>query len=327
MIMKRLNKTRSISILLTLILVVFLAAPAAVMAAESTVNLGTTASFAVLAGTTITNTGPTTISGSVGGNIGVSPGTSITGFPPGSVSDGTIHSADATALQAQVDLVTAYDDAASRSVTADLTGQDLGGMTLTAGVYKFSSSAQLTGTLILDAQGDPEAVFIFQIGSKLTTASGSVVSLTNGARFCRVFWQVGSSATLGTNTKFVGHVFALTSIAAQTGATVQGQLLARNGAVTLDNNTITNGVCAAGPTPTETTEATTETTATTATSAETTAATTATKATTTSTTAATTTSGEDLPKTGESSSYWLVGLILLGLAGTLLIFRLHKRTQ
>ncbi|MDW7656591.1 MAG: ice-binding family protein [Bacillota bacterium] len=254
--MKTRNKT--MIFLVTLCLITLLTVPAPVLAAESTVNLGTTASFAVLAGESITNTGPTTIGGSVGGNIGVSPGTSVTGFPPGIVSDGTIHSADATALQAQVDLVTAYNDAASRAVTADLTGQDLGGKTLTAGVYSFSSSAQLTGTLILDAQGDPEAVFIFQIGTTLTTASSSVVSLINGARFCRVFWQVGSSATLGTSTDFVGHVFALTSIAAQTGATVQGQLLARNGAVTLDNNTITNGVCDDGatPTPTPTTGAT-----------------------------------------------------------------------
>jgi len=311
------NRTRFISILITLILVVFLAAPAAVMAAEPTVYLGTTASFAVLAGTTITNTGPSMIGGSVGGNIGVSPGTAVTGFPPGAVSDGTIHSADATALQAQVDLTTAYNDAAGRAVTDELTGQDLGGLTLTAGVYKFSSSAQLTGTLILDAQGDPEAVFIFQIGSTLTTASSSVVSLTNGARFCRVFWQVGSSATLGTNTQFVGHVFALTSIAAQTCATIQGQLLASNGAVTLDNNTINNGVCAAAPTPTPTTTETTDTTATTT-------------ASTTATTGATTTtaiSGEDVPETGESSSYWLSGLILLGLAGSLMIFRLRKRAH
>ncbi|MEA4889026.1 MAG: ice-binding family protein [Clostridiaceae bacterium] len=331
--MKTRNKTRFISMSLTLILIVFLTVPATVMAAESTVNLGTTASFAVLAGTTITNTGPTTIGGSVGGNIGVSPGSAITGFPPGTVTDGTIHSADATALQAQVDLAAAYNDAAGRAVTANLTGQDLGGLTLTAGVYKFSSSAQLTGTLILDAQGDPEAVFIFQISSTLTTASNSVVSLTNGARFCRVFWQVGSSATLGTNTQFVGHIFALTSIAAQTGVTVQGQLLARNGAVTLDNNTITNGVCEAAPTPTSTTAATTSTptTAPTAvTTAVTTVVTTVVTATAMTTAAAATTtvvSGADIPKTGETNNSWLIGLLLLGLAGSLFILRWRRKVH
>ena len=291
--------------LVIFILIIFLVTPTTVFAAEPTVNLGTTASFAVLAGTTITNTGPTTIGGSVGGNIGVSPETSVTGFPPGTESDGTIYIADATALQAQVDLVTAYNDAASRAVTADLTGQDLGGLTLTTGVYSFSSSAQLTGTLTLDGQGDPEAVFIFQISSTLTTASSSVVSLVNGARFCRVFWQVGSSATLGTNTAFVGHIFALTSIAAQTGTTVQGQLLARNGAVTLDSNTINNGVCAAVPTPAPTTAATTA-----ATSVATTAA----------TTAATTTNNDELPQTGESANYIIYGIILLSLAGSFAFF-------
>ncbi len=301
--MKTRKISQFISILLTMMMVVLIASPVTVMAAESTVNLGTAASFAVLAGTTITNTGPTTIGGSVGGNVGVSPGTSVTGFPPGIVSDGTIHSADAAALQAKADLVIAYNDAASRSVTADLTSQDLGGLTLTTGVYKFSSSAQLTGTLTLDAQGDPEAVFIFQIGSTLTTASGSAISLINGARFCRVFWQVGSSATLGTNSEFVGHIFALTSIAAQTGATIQGQLLARNGAVTLDNNTITNGVCGT----------------TTPTSSDTTAATTAPEG--------TTANENELPQTGESSNAWFIGLILLGLAGSLVILLRRTRSR
>jgi len=222
-----------------------MAIPTITMAAptQSTVNLGTTATFAVLAGSVITNTGTTTIGGSVGGNIGVSPGSAVTGFPPGIVSDGTIHSDDAPSSLAKDDLVTAYNDAAGRTPTVDLTGQDLGGLTLTTGVYHFSSSAQLTGTLTLDAQGDPEAVFIFQIGTTLTTASNSSVSLINGARFCRTFWQVGSSATLGTTTHFVGHIFAMQSITLNTGATMQGQLLARNGAVTLDSNTITNGIC------------------------------------------------------------------------------------
>lgn len=214
------------------------------MAAEATVYLGSTENFAVLAGSTVTNTGTTVISGSAGGNVGLSPGTSVTGFPPGTISDGTIHAADAVALQAQTNLVIAYDDAAGRTVTSDLTGQDLGGMTLTSGVYQFDTSAQLTGTLTLDAEGDPDAAFIFQIGSTLTTASDSSVVLINEAQYCRVFWQVGTSATLGTDSQFIGHIFAMTSITATTGAEIQGQLLARTGAVTLDSNIITNGVCA-----------------------------------------------------------------------------------
>lgn len=237
------HRMRFVSLLLTLSLVVMMAVPmmpGISIAAEATVDLGTAESFAVLAGSTITNTGDTVINGSAGGDIGVSPGSAISGFPPGTVS-GEIYSNDADA--AQTDLVTAYDDAAGRTTTAALTGQDLGGLTLTPGVYEFSSSAQLTGTLALDALGDPDAVFIFQIGSTLTTASSSSVELINGAQSCNVFWQVGSSATLGTSTSFVGHILALTSITANTGATVQGQLLARNGAVTLDTNTITNDLC------------------------------------------------------------------------------------
>jgi hypothetical protein len=211
--------------------------------AQAPVGLGTTGSFGVLGGTTVTNTGPTVVNG----DLGVSPGAAVTGFPPGTVN-GAIHAADAVALQAKSDLVTAYDDAAGRACTAGLTGQDLGGMTLTAGVYCFTSAAQLTGTLVFDAQGNPDAVLIFKIASTLTTASASTVSLINGAQSCNIFWQVGSSATLGTTTTFRGNVFALTSIAAQTGATVDGRLLARNAATTLDSNTITRAQCAAGTT-------------------------------------------------------------------------------
>ena len=240
--MKTLKKLRTASWLLALILTVMTLAPVPSSAAEATVNLGSTVNFAVLAGETITNTGSTTIDGTFGGDIGLDPGSSITGFPPGTVG-GVTHKTDATALQAKNDLVLAYDDAKSRTVTQVLTGTDLGGLTLKTGVYFFASSAQLTGTLILDAEGDPNAVFIFQIGSALTTATNSEVRLINGARFCRVFWQVTSSATIGTTTKFAGHIFALTSITANTGATIEGQLLARNGSVTLDSNTITNGFC------------------------------------------------------------------------------------
>ena len=308
------KRNRTMVVLFTaLSLLIFLAMPNTVLAADATVNLGTSAEFAVLAGTTITNTGPTSIGGDVGGNIGVSPGSEITGITPDMLSNGTIHTADAVALQAQADLVIAYKDAASRAVTKDMTGQNLGGMTLTPGVYSFSSAADLTGTLVLDAKGDPDGVFIFQIASTLITAPSSVVSLVNSARFCRIFWQVGSSATLGTNSDFVGHIFALTSIAAQTGASVQGQLLARNGAITLDTNAITNGVCEV----TTTDETTTETTETD--TAETTAANTD------DTTS--TTENEEIPKTGESDNYILYGILLLGVAGSLAFFIRRRQAR
>lgn len=221
---------------------IFLLAPGGVLA-QTAPPLGASESFAVLAGSTATNTGPTTIIG----DLGVSPGTSVTGFPPGVVIDGAIHVNDAVAQQAQADLTVAYNNLAGQAPTADLTGQDLGGMTLTAGVYLFTSSAQLTGTLTLDAQGDADAVFIFQIGSTLTTASSSNVVVINGGSDCNVFWQVGSSATLGTGSALAGNVLALTSITMTTGATLSGRALARNGAVTLDTNEA--AVCAVGCEP------------------------------------------------------------------------------
>jgi hypothetical protein len=210
-------------------------------ARADSVNLGTAGNFAVLAGSTVTNTGPTVING---GDVGVSPGTAITGFPPGIVVPPfIIHSADAATLQAQNDLTTAYNAAAGLAPTQDLTGQDLGGLTLLPGVYFFSSSAQLTGTLTLNALNDPNAEFVFQIGSTLTTASNSSVITVNSGSLpgCDVFWQVGSSATLGTDTAFEGHILALTSITMNTGASIlDGSALARNGAVTLDDNSIFN---------------------------------------------------------------------------------------
>jgi hypothetical protein len=217
-------------------------------ARADSVPLGTAGSFAVLAGTTVTNTGPTVITG---GDVGVSPGTAITGFPPGIVVPPfSIHSADAAALQAQNDLTTAYNAAAGLAPTQNLTGQDLGGLTLTPGVYFFSSSAQLTGTLTLNALNDPNAEFVFQIGSTLTTASNSSVLTINGGSQpgCDVFWQVGSSATLGTGTAFEGHILALTSITMNTGASIlDGSALARNGAVTLDDNSILNCIDESSP--------------------------------------------------------------------------------
>jgi hypothetical protein len=203
--------------------------------ASAQISLGTAESFGVLGGSAVTNTG----SSIVGGNLGVSPGTAVTGFPPGSVTPpGTIHSADAVAGQAQVDLTTAYNAAMATPTTVDLTGVNLGSLTLTPGVYGFSSSAQLTGTLTLDAQGNTAAVFIFKMGSTLTTATGSSVQVINGGSGCNVYWVVGSSATLGTTTAFVGNILALTSITLNTGVTVSGRALARNGAVTLAGNTI-----------------------------------------------------------------------------------------
>lgn len=208
-------------------------------------TLGTAANFGVLGGSTVTNTG----SSVVAGQVGVSPGTSITGFPPGIViPPGTIHLNDAVAAQAQSDLTTAYVAIAATPTGTDLTGTDLGGLTLTPGVYGFTSSAQLTGALTLNAQGNPNAVFIFKIGSALTTASSSSVLLINSASSCNVFWQIGTSATLGTTTRFAGNILALASITLTTGANTSGRLLARNGAVTLDsNNIVACGVGGLGP--------------------------------------------------------------------------------
>jgi len=205
--------------------------------------LGTEQSFAVLGGSTVTNTGPSVITG----NLGVSPGSAVTGFPPGIVAGGTTHAADAVALQAQNDTTTLYNNLASQACTSDLTDQDLGGKTLVPGVYCFASSAQLTGQLTLNAGGDPNAVWVFQTVSTLVTASNSVVFLTNGAQPCNVFWKVGSSATLGTGTLFIGSIVALTSISLQTGANMSGRVLARNGAVTLDSSTVAAAVCGVPP--------------------------------------------------------------------------------
>jgi len=209
--------------------------------AQAPPALGQADTFAVLGGSAVSNTGGTVLTG----DLGIWPNTasSISGFPPGVVF-GTTHAADAVAQQAQVDLTTAYIDLAGRACDTVLTGTDLGGLTLTPGVYCFSTSAQLTGTLTLNAQGDPNAVFIFQIGSTLTTASSARVLMTNGGSECGVFWQVGTSATIGTGTQFAGNILALSSITVTTGSSVSGRVLARNGAVSLDTNSVT--LCAAG---------------------------------------------------------------------------------
>ena len=193
--------------------------------------------FSVLAGSTVTNTGSTVVSG----DVGVSPGTAVTGFPPG-LAGGAIHTADGAAAKAQTALTAGYVDAAGRSGGTSVAG-DLVGRTFTSGVYNSTSSLAVSGDVTLDAQGNSDAVFIFQIASTLTTGSGSHVVLVNGAKACNVFWQVGSSATLGTNSVFKGNILALTSITITTSVNLEGRALARNGAVTLDTDVITGCSC------------------------------------------------------------------------------------
>src|ERR1700712_156889 len=215
--------------------------------AMTPVDLATAQPFVVLAGSTATNTGPSVLNG----DLGVSPGTALVGFGLPAVVNGATHAADAVAAQAQLDLTTAYNVAAGQPVLPanDLTGTDLGNRTLKAGAYRFATSAQLTGPLTLDAEGDPAAQFVFEIGSSLTTASASSVVLLNGANPCNVYWQVGSSATLGTTTAFQGNLMALASISLNNGASVIGRVLARNGQVSLINNVLDSTLCATGSTP------------------------------------------------------------------------------
>jgi hypothetical protein len=219
-------------------------------AAVTPITLGTADGFAVLAGGGITNTGPSVIAG----DIGTFPTTTIVGYS--SITQaGTNHAGDAVTQGAKTDLVTAYNAAVAESPTTTVSG-DLGGRTLLAGAYNSASSLGLTGTLTLDGAGNPNSIFVFQAGSTLTTASASTILLINGAQSCNVFWQMGSSITLGTNSTIRGSLIAMQSITATTGVTVDGRLLARNGAVTLDSNRVTKPTCAAvvtaTPTPTVT---------------------------------------------------------------------------
>jgi len=215
------------------------------MGTQLPVNLGSATSFGVLAGSTVTSTGATVVNG----NLGISPGSALTGFPPGIVTGGSIYLANAVAAQAESDLTAAYIDAAGRPCPGPPLPGDIGGTTILPGVYCNASSVGITGTVTLDGNGDPNAVFIFQIGSTLTTAAGnSMVKLIGGAVASNVFWQVGSSATLGTYTSFSGTIMAQASITANSGAALNGRALARIGATTLANNAIaTPAAPGAGP--------------------------------------------------------------------------------
>ncbi|HEY0695797.1 MAG TPA: ice-binding family protein [Kribbella sp.] len=239
-------------IALLAVMAVFVIRQSTAQAQTATVNLGAASNFAVLAGSTVTNTGPTVVTG----DLGVSPGSAVTGFPPGVVV-GTIHAADAAAAAAQVALTAAFNDAATRAPATPIPA-DIGGLVLTPGVYRAASSLGITGTVTLNGQGDPNAVFIIQVPTALTTASASVVSLINGTSPCNVFFVVGSSATLGTGSTFAGNILAQASITATTGVNVTGRLLARTAAVTLDTNLVTRPLCpivVPTPNPTDTANA------------------------------------------------------------------------
>ncbi len=240
--MKQFSKSRATGatvVLAALATVVLVTLVGGAAAAAHGVPLGIASKFAVLAGAGITNTGPTTVTG----DLGTYPTTTITGA--GSLTiHGTNHAGDAVTQQAKTDLVTAYNTAAGEGPTSPITA-DLGGQNLSPGVYNSGSSIGLTGTLTLDAHGKKDATFVFQAGSALTTASGSSVELVNGAEACNVYWQIGSSATLGTGSTFRGSILALHDITVTTGTTVYGRVLARNGAVTLDTDTIHRSTCAA----------------------------------------------------------------------------------
>jgi hypothetical protein len=229
---------RSIVFSLALITSLFLASSAQ---AATAVGLGTADSYALLAGSGVTNTGPSVING----DLGSSPTPAVTGFggAPNGTVNGSTHQADAAAGQAQDDLTTAYDNAAGQG-PANTLATELGGQTLTPGVYNsLSGTFGITGALTLNAKGDPNAVFIFQTASTLISASASQVNLINGAQPCNLFWKVGSSATLGTSSAFAGNILALQSISLNNGVSVSGRLLARNGAVTLINDTVTRAAC------------------------------------------------------------------------------------
>jgi hypothetical protein len=296
---RRARRLTAIASVLSISLGVGLLLPTTASAAPP-IGLGTATSFAVLAGSGITNTGPTTVTG----DIGSFPNPSETGLST-MVQTGVDHAGDAVTQQAKIDLETAYGVAAGATPPTSV-ATELGGLTLLPGVYN-GATLEITGTLTLDTQGDPDAVFVFQTPSTLITAPGSAVVVLNGVQACNVYWQVGSSATLGTGSTLVGTVLARTSITANTAATVQGRLLALDGAVTLDTNTITNDGCATVPTTTSsstsstTVSSTTSTTVASTTSTTTPTSTTATTAPTPVTTTPTTTPTGSTPSLPEVS--------------------------
>lgn len=205
--------------------------------AAAAIDLQTAAGFAVLGTSTVTNTGSTTIYG----DLGVSPGTAITGI--GSITlGGAVHAADGVAGLARAQAIFLAANLAALPFVTDLTGQDLGSVgVLTPGVYRFASSAQLTGDLILDFAGNARSAFVFQIGSTLTTASASNISVINGGAGSGIFWNVGSAATLGTGSTFAGNILATSAVTLTTGASILcGRVFALAGAVTMDSNVISN---------------------------------------------------------------------------------------
>jgi hypothetical protein len=241
------SRARILQVLAVTAAAIGLAVPSASAGtAASPPTLGTAGPYSVLAGSTVTNTGPSVLSG----ELGVSPGSAM--------AHGAKHAADAQSSQAQNDLTIAYNDAASAKTTTTIPDVgNIGGETLTPGVYTSASSMMLTGTVTLNGAGNPNAIFIFQAGSTVVTASSSRVVLENGAQACNVYWQVGSSATLGTSSTFVGTLMALTSATVTTGVTVDGRVLARNGAVTLDSDTFLPTSCTTTVTPKPVTTTTT----------------------------------------------------------------------
>lgn len=296
------------------------------------VPLGTSSTFAVLAGAGITNTGTTVVSGTAGGDMGSSPTPSFTGTETITTNGTMFLAAEANVGQAKGALDTAYLDAAGRT-PATAVPVELGGTTLVAGVYKSPTSLGITGTVTLDAQNDPNAVWVFQTDATLITASSSLVSLINGAQACNVFWQVGSSATFGTDSDFAGHVFAQTSIQTTSGTVIRGQLLARDASVTLISTRIINDACVTvTPTPTATATATPTPTPPSSGGGDTTPATRTPSPTPTATPDVTpspertTTTGGQLPDTETPwISFAIIGSLLAILGGVLLVTRRKRK--
>jgi hypothetical protein len=244
------NRTKSLRLRLVRGLFLTLAALALLATPAHAQSLGTAENFAVLGASTVTNTGASTITS----NVGVSPGSAITGFPPGIIINGALHAADGPATQAHADFATAYlaFEGLASPPANNMSGTDLGGKTLTPGVYRFNTSATSGGLLTFDAQNIPDARFVVQIGTTLITSSNSSVALINGADARNIYFQVGTSVTLGSGSTFIGNLLAYASVTTVSGTTVTGRLLALTGAVTLDTNNVTSPGLSPGPTPTPT---------------------------------------------------------------------------